>query len=257
MPAATLVLPGLGTSPGSSAVATVPDPVLVWNVHAGEAAIAACLAPVDNPLHESRMYAIMHIAIHDGLNAIDRRSQPYGFDEEGDAGASPAATVAAAAHRMLVQLISELPTELTSGACKAAGVASAEQAFVDELALIPAGAAKTAGIALGERAAAAILGLRAEDGAVGPFLNFACPTADDTEAGEYQCTPGTPFIVFESWENVIPFVLHDSGQFRPGPPYRVTSRKYTADYDEIKALGGDGVITPSARTEDQTEIALY
>jgi hypothetical protein len=59
------------------------------------------------------------------------------------------------------------------------------------------------------------------------------------------------------WENVIPFVLKDSSQFRPGPPYAVTKKKYTADFNEMKSLGGDGVTTPSARTADQTEIALF
>jgi len=52
-------------------------------------------------------------------------------------------------------------------------------------------------------------------------------------------------------------VLDHSSQFRPGPPYPVTGRKYAADLNEIKALGGDGVTTPSARTPEQTEIALF
>ena len=55
------------------------DAVLDWNANAGQAAIAACIAPTGNPLHESRMYAMMHVAIHDALNAIDRRSDPYVF----------------------------------------------------------------------------------------------------------------------------------------------------------------------------------
>jgi hypothetical protein len=75
--------------------------------------------------------------------------------------------------------------------------------------------------------------------------------------GEYQCTPGTPLIAFEVWENVTPFVLKHSSQFRPGPPYRVKSEKYADDLNEVKSLGGDGVTTPSARTPDQTEIALF
>ena len=54
-----------------------------------------------------------------------------------------------------------------------------------------------------------------------------------------------------------PFVLNDSSQFRPGPPYAVTSKKYTADFNEVKALGGDDITTPSARTAEQTEIALF
>ena len=52
------------------------DAVTDWNANAGVAATAACIAPLDNPLHESRIYAMMHIAIHDALNAIDRQSRP-------------------------------------------------------------------------------------------------------------------------------------------------------------------------------------
>jgi hypothetical protein len=241
-------------APPFAAVA-VEDPVTLWNANAGVAATEACLAPLNNPLHESRIYAMMHIAVHDALNAIDRRSRPYTFDVEAEAGTSPDAAVAAAARDVLVALIAQLPLELHSQACIDAGVTSVEGAYAAALAAIPDGESKAQGIVVGQAAAAAILDLRANDGAVGPFLNFACP--QDTEPGEYQCTPGTPFIVFEGWANVTPFVLRHSAQFRPGPPYRVGSKKYAADFNEVKALGGDDITTPSTRTPDQTEIALY
>jgi PAP2 superfamily len=231
------------------------DAVTVWNANAGAAATAACLAPLNNPLHESRIYAMMHVAVHDAVNAIDRRSRPYAFDAQAPAGASPDAAVAAAARDVLAALIAQLPLELHTQACIDAGIASVQSAYTAALAAIPNGQAKTQGIAVGQAAAAAILHLRANDGAVGPFLNFACP--QQTEPGEYQCTPGTPFIVFEGWENVVPFVLAHSSQYRPGPPYAVDRKKYTADFNEVKSLGGDDVTTPSARTADQTEIALY
>ena len=231
------------------------DAVTVWNANAGAAATAACLAPLDNPLHESRIYAMMHVAIHDALNAIDRRSRPYALDVQAEAGASPDAAVAAAARDVLVALITQLPLELHTQACIDAGVASVEAAYIAALGAIPDDQGKVLGIEVGQAAAAAILDLRADDGAVGPFLNFACP--QDTDPGEYQCTPGFPFIVFEGWENVTPFVLNHSSQFRPGPPYAVDREKYTADFKEVKSLGGDGVTTPSARTADQTEIALF
>jgi hypothetical protein len=200
------------------------------------------------------MYATMQIAVHDALNAIDRRSRPYAFDAS-EPGASPDAAVAAAARTVLVELIGQLPLELVDATCITAGIASTEADYAAALALIPAGPAKTQGITLGEAAADAILTVRADDGAVGPFLNFDCPT--NTDPGQYQCTPGTPFIAFQVWENVTPFVLHHSSQFRPGPPYKVDSKKYADDFNEVKSLGGDGVTTPSARTADQTEIALF
>jgi hypothetical protein len=253
--AAAFTLPHPARPHAPTAFAAAGDAVLTWNQNAGEAATEACIAPLANPLHESRMYAIMHIAIHDALNAIDRRSRPYAFDRPGQPGASPEAAVAAAARTVLVALITQLPSEVTPAPCIAAGKASAEADYAVALGLIPDSQAKTQGVALGEAAARTILARRAMDGAVGPFRNFACP--QDTDPGEYQCTPGTPFIAFQVWKNVTPFVLRDSSQFRPGPPYRVASKKYAADFDEVKSLGGDGIITPTLRTADQTEIALF
>jgi hypothetical protein len=231
------------------------DAVTDWNANAGEAAIAACISPDGDPLHESRIYAMMHVAIHDAVNAIDRQSRPYTFDMQAEPGASPDAAVAAAARDVLVPLIGQLPLELVPQSCIDASVASVEAHYTAALSAIPDDQAKVQGIAVGQAAAAAILALRVADGAVGPFLNFSCP--QDTNPGEYQCTPGTPFIAFEVWENVTPFVLKDSSQFRPGPPYAVNKKKYTADFNEVKSLGGDGITTPSARTADQTEIALF
>lgn len=74
---------------------------------------------------------------------------------------------------------------------------------------------------------------------------------------EYRFTPGTPFQFAPGWADVTPFVLRSSDQFRASKPDKVTSKKYAADYNEVKALGGDGVTTPSARTSEQTEIALF
>src|SRR6187399_2901433 len=51
-----------------------------WNEIAGQAAFVSGLAgSPGNPLFESRVYAITHAAIHDALNAIDRRYEPYAF----------------------------------------------------------------------------------------------------------------------------------------------------------------------------------
>ena len=77
------------------------------------------------------------------------------------------------------------------------------------------------------------------------------------EPGEYRFTPGTPFAFGPRFGELEPFVLRNGSQFRPGPPHAVTDPRYTADFNEVKRLGGDGATTPSARTPDQTEIALF
>jgi len=53
---------------------------------------------------------------------------------------------------------------------------------------------------------------------------------------------------------IKPFAMANDFQFRPGPPYPVDSKEYTADYKEAKSLGA---VSGSARTADQTEIGLF
>jgi membrane-associated phospholipid phosphatase len=44
---------------------------------------------------------------------------------------------------------------------------------------------------------------------------------------------------------------------RVPPPPALTSKEYAAAYEEVKRLGGDGITTPTARTNDQTMTGLY
>ena len=215
-------------SPPVAVLAAVGDPggsanaVITWNANAGEAAIAACIAPLDNPLHESRIYAVMHLAIHDALNAIDRRYRPYAFTTTIQGPVSPEAAVAAAARDVLVTLIGQIPAPFPP-ACIAAGIASVEADYAAALAGIPDGVAETEGLRVGRDAAAAILALRANDGSDTPLLDTDYPQG--TAPGEYRFTPGFSFVFAPDWANVTPFVLRKSSQFRPEPPYKVTSRK--------------------------------
>jgi hypothetical protein len=216
--------------------------------------VAACISPGDDPLHESRMYAMMHVAIHDAVNAIDRRSRPYAFDATATPGVSADAAIAAAARDVLVAVIAEIPFPFPP-ACLAAGIASAEADYAAALSAIPDGPAKTAGILLGQASAAAILALRSGDGSDTPLLDFGFPQG--TSPGEWRFTPGFTFAFAPGWGEVTPFVLEHASQFRPGPPYGIGSNHYTADFNEVKAIGGDGITTPSTRTSEQTEIGLF
>jgi hypothetical protein len=255
----TLALPSAppAAAPRRSEVVSagvLTDPVIAWNANAGDASVAACFIGGHAPM-EARLYAMMHVAIHDALNGIDRRSRPYAVELRTRRRTSPDAAVAAAAHDVLVPTLRSfsffLPTE-----CIDAGVTSVEADYAAALDAIPNGMAKTRGIALGQDAADAILSLRASDG-------YDTPTVDPnyqegTAPGEYRYTPGTPFAFAPHLgEDLTPFALNDGSQFRPGPPYPLTSRRYAADVNEVQRLGGDDVTTPSARTDEQTEIALF
>ena len=208
------------------------DAVGTWNENAAKAATAACLHISGNGLVEARMYAMVHAAVHDAVNAIDRRSRPYAFRARVNGPVSADAAVAAAARDTLVSVIPTLPE---SPDCRASGVALANDLYAAALASIPNGPAKAIGVALGQAAAAAIVWRRAGDGS---DQNMFVDTYEPgTEPGEWRFTPDFPFpIAFgPDWGKVTPFVLKRSSQFRPRPPFDLRSRKYAADYNEIKA----------------------
>jgi len=242
------------------------DAVTLWNANAGAAALAACIAPYDNPLHESRLYAMLHVAVHDALNAIQRRSRPYAYDTTAPAGTSAEAAVAAAARDVLVSQIALIGAPFPAQ-CISAGIARAESDYGDALAGIADGAAKTQGIALGQAAAAAVIAHRANDGSDTALADPAPPQG--TAPGQWRFTPGSPQIAFAAgWGQVTPFVLREATQFRPVPPLAVDCagkhasnadgcRKYAADVEEVRRLGGDGVSAASARSAEQTEMALF
>ena len=83
-------------SPAASQAESPENAVVAWNANAGEAVLAACLLGGFAP-QEARMYAMMHVAAHDAVNAIDRRSRPYAVGLDATPGTSPDAAVAAAA----------------------------------------------------------------------------------------------------------------------------------------------------------------
>ena len=162
--------------------------------------------------------------------------------------------MAAAARDVLVPLIGQLPPELVKQACIDAGVASVEAAYTAALAAIPDSPAKAQGIALGQAAAAAILAQRAEDhGTVGPFLNTTArsPSLESTNA--HQVSRSSPLRYGQMSPPSCCRTAHSSAR----AALRGDRAKFTTDFNEVKSLGGDGITTPSARTADQTEIALF
>ena len=200
------------------------------------------------------MYAMTHLAIHDAVNAIERRSRPYAFDGTARPGRLPTRRSPRLRGTCWSRSSSQIPAPFPP-TCGAAGVASVEADYAEALAAIPDGPAKTRGDR-GRRGRGRGHPRPASCGRLGhPLVDFDYPQG--TDPGEYRFTPGTPFAFAPGWSEVTPFVLRDSSQFRPGPPYAVTRKKYTADFIEVKRLGGDGVTTPSERTLEETEIARF
>jgi hypothetical protein len=115
------------------------------------------------------------------------------------------------------------------------------------------------GAAAGKQAAAAILALRKNDGS-----NKADPSMDGEwhvsyEPYHWRQDPISrgPIALGAYWGHVKPFVLTSASQFRVPPPPPMNSPAYTAAFNEVKSLGGDGAHTPTQRTEEQTQIGIF
>jgi len=234
-----------------------PNEVLTWN----ETAVKVATAGGQNGIQMTRTFAMVQGAVHDALNAITRRYDAYYFAGPGDAGSSPEAAVAAAAHTVLVGLIPNFGTP----AQKIAASAMVEDAFLAALQRGAAGAAKTQGVAVGDAAGAAMLTLRKDDGAMrdalytpsmglGKWRPHPNPDPPNPPIANQELARGYAAATLPGWGNITPFTLLSAAQFwLPGPP-ALTSETYARDYNEVKNLGGQ---TSTARTAEQTEIARF
>jgi PAP2 superfamily len=210
------------------------DEVARWNQVATDAAIAA----KTNPLAESRIFAILHVAIHDAVNAVEPRYEPYQpRTSPAPAGASMEAAIAGAAHATLVAL---LPN---SKAIFDAVLEETLRATTDD-------SGKTAGLEVGRTAAGAILTARQNDGE-----NRTVEYTPGTKPGDYCPTPPDfkPAALVQ-WGSVTPFVLKSADQFRCPDPPAVNSPRALSDLEEVKAIGGSKSAT---RTAEQSEIGRY
>ena len=198
------------------------------------------------PARASRAMAIIHLAIFDAVNAIEGEYKSYTGVGHAPFGTSMKAAIAQAAHDTLVALF---PSQTPSFADQLA----------DDLSEIPNGRLKTNGVALGRRTAAAILAARANDGSQRPEPRVGIEFLTSNEPGKWRQDPISviPLALGAYWGEVKPFALETSEQFRVPPPPRLDSPEYTAAFHEVKAVGGDGVVTPTTRTAEQTLIGTY
>jgi hypothetical protein len=222
----TLLLALLGACCANAACA---DGVLDWN----EVALAEVAANGQLPPDGARTMAMVHVAVFDALNALDRRYEPVALDESGPAGAAADAAAASAAYTVLAGLFPSRHAALA-------------ELYTAALARVPNGAPKHAGVELGERAARACLAQRAGDG-VGAANRYA----PHTNAGVYV---PTSLPVSSEWPHVKPWSMRSPAQFRPAPPPALTSDVWARDLEEVKRLGAKD---STARSSSQTETARF
>jgi hypothetical protein len=208
---------------------TLADAIMDWNVKADEIAAQKQVLPFNH----GRGLAMLHVAMFEAVNAIERRYTPYKLNLAAEPTTSKEAAAASAGHDMLVALYPDRKADLDAAlAAMLAGVSDGEP--------------KAKGIDLGKRAAAEIIALRAKDG------------IDAPETYRPHTTPGvyipTVIPVFSTAGSVTPWVMTTGSQFRPAPPPALTSETWTRDLNEIRELGR---VNSSKRTAEQTTIGRF
>ncbi len=252
-------------SPLSLRAATPTDPkghdaILHWN------AIALKVVADDHsgtygapenggPTRASWALAIVHIAMFDAVNAIDGSFEPYiPVTQSPINGASKNAAIAQAARETLAALYPN------------------QKAFLDQelkhaLHGIPANSGRDKGVKVGFEAALNILEARDGDGSEDGNATIHPPTSNPPSPGEHLPDPLNPGqgLLTPGWGQVATFSPIDVTRtkdkapngVRTPPPPALTHPDYTAAYVDVLTLGGDGTITPTLRTREETEIGLF
>jgi hypothetical protein len=208
---------------------TRADIIMDWNAKSDEISAQKRLLPPDR----SRATAMLQVAMFEAVNAVERRYVPYKLNLTADRSTSKEAAAAAAGHDVLLALNPDLQDSL-------------DATLAGMLATVTDGDAKAKGIDLGKRAAAGIIGLRANDG-----INDQETYRPHTTSGIY-----VPTVVPASSTSgkLTPWVMTSASQFRPAPPPALTSETWTADVNEIRELGS---IDSIKRTPEQTTIGRF
>jgi hypothetical protein len=195
------------------------------------------------------LHTMVHLAVYDAVVAIEGGYEPYAKRKKVkrlESDADVRAAVATAAY-------------LTARA----RVATSQFAYLDSeyagyMAAIPDGLAKALGVRVGTTAAAAIVNERADDGFNNVVL-YQC-SAVPPPPGEFEPDSGCPATatspqpVDAKVGQIKPYTFNKRSNFQPRRPRRLTSRIYTADFNETRDYGRvDSVL----RTPEQTDIAFF
>jgi hypothetical protein len=228
-----------GTAHGTEGFATTgAASVLDWNARAAQLIVGPGGAAKAPPIGLVDL-AIVHTAIYDAVNAVEGfRFRPYASAPGAAGAASGDAAVAAAGRTTLLALYPERGLDIGAW-------------YQASLAAIPDGDLEDNGVAIGEQAAAAVLALRENDGR-NAGTTIVEPPAED---GVWVRTPPAFAAPQVPWaRDITPWNMSRPWQLRPGPPPRLSSRKYRRDYQETKDYG------PAAgglATAEQKDIARF
>ena len=212
-----------------------PNQVLDWNQIFVDTLIATNTANSSS----QRLGAIVHTAIFDAYNGIERRDEPMFVQATAPRGASRRAAVIAAAYTALVGLFPSRQTAL-------------DESYAESIAALSddggdGGQSRERGIAWGIEVAQAVLAWRANDG-----FNLSRPAFNGGDAvGQWRRTPPAfgPMSA-QGLAFTATFALVSNTQFGPLSPRSLTTQTYTDDFNAVKCSRPQNRIDPHRRSDD-------
>jgi len=223
------------------------DAVTEWSAYLDEAVFATAQPVPAQP----RTAAIVHLAMFEAVNGLERRYMPYHVTETGPRAARADAAAVQAAYAAMRALF---PTQ--------AEVLDAR--LEESLARIPGANGKSRAIARGrawgQYVAERILALRRTDrwGELPPAFMGGFELGQWRSIATGPNADGALPAVFPQLAVLTPFVMESPSQFRPGPPYglgipdALRTGRYAADLEEVRVLGRSD---SPVRTAEQADIA--
>ncbi len=192
------------------------------------------------PTRTSRALAIIHVAMFDAANSVSPTAESY-LVSHVDNSASLDAAVAAAATDTLTALYPK----------QARVFSAALNKYVTPIKSVPM---QKKGLAVGHDIASKLLKAFSRDGSdvAGSYVPSGRPGTHDVD----PLNPTQGFLT-PAWGDVAPFAIDGDFRFVPRLPPALNSGEYTAAFRDVERLGGDGVVTRTDRTVEQTEIGLY
>ena len=196
--------------------------------------------------------ALIQVAVYDATVAVrggdsknTRPYKPFIADIAAPAGADLDAAIATAAFRVGYERVNSNQTAR----------ANYRNAYDAYIAGIPDGQAKTHGIAVGEATAQAVLVARSNDN----FYNTATYTNRAADPGVWQAVPATtPYATAGANDYAMaftaPLTASSPDARRIKPPPRLTSGRYSRDFEETKAYGS---LASASRAPAMTDVVQF
>jgi hypothetical protein len=172
-------------------------------------------------------YAVVQIAVHNAIQAIENRYQQYGAPVTASGSSSAVAAAAAAYYALTSDIPNPNAPDFLCPSATHAALLAAYKPYQDS--------GDMASIAVGQQAAQNALN-EYRDSTIPPTYPFQDPYTGGTGIGQWRPTPSAP-MAFLYLATKKPFAMSSPSQFRPGPPPAISSPQYVKDYNEVKEKG--------------------